>query len=99
MGEGIAVGMDGMKRAKIVGTEMARLIGATSQIKLPNTKIGVSFPTEKLFHVNGTPREKFLPPIYVDLLKRKNQGEGDTILQVGLKTLKGGKAKNKGRYN
>jgi len=60
MGEGVAIGMDGMKRAGIVGTEMARLIGATSQIKLPNTKIGISFPTEELFHINGTAREKFI---------------------------------------
>lgn len=99
MGEGIAIGMDGMKRAGIVGTEMAGLIGATSQIKLPNTKIGVSFPTEKLFHINGTPREKFIPPVYVDLLKMKNRDESDAILQVGLKTLKSIKTKNKGRYD
>ena len=86
MGEGIAIGMDGMKRATIVGTEMARLIGATSSIKLPNTGIGVNFPTEKLFHVNGSPRESFVPPVHVNLLKVTQGGE-DPILQEGLRRL------------
>ena len=87
MGEGIAIGMDGMKRATIVGTEMARLVGATSSIKLPNTGIGVNFPTETLFHVNGSPRENFVPPVYINLLKGNQRG-GDTIMREGLRTLK-----------
>ena len=86
MGEGTAIGMDGMKRAKVVGTEMARLIGATSAIKLPHTGIGVTFPTERLFHVDGTPREEFVPPIYIDLLK--SPSEGDAVFRAGLKTLR-----------
>jgi carboxyl-terminal processing protease len=87
MGEGIAIGMDGMKRAKIVGTKMARLIGATSSITLPNTKIGVNFPTEKLFHIDGRPREKFIPTVMVDMLKKENQKTEDAIFEVGLKVL------------
>lgn len=87
MGEGIAIGMDGMKRATVVGTEMARLAGATSGIKLPHTGIGVTFPTEKLFHVNGTPREKFVPPVYVDLLKRGNQ-QSDVVMTRGQAVLR-----------
>ena len=87
MGEGIAIGMDGMKRATIVGTEMARLVGATSGIRLPHTGIGVNFPTEKLFHVNGAPREKFAPPVYIDLLKSGNQ-QGDAVMTRGLAVLR-----------
>jgi hypothetical protein len=87
MGEGIAIGMDGMKRATIVGTEMARLVGATSGIKLPHTEIGVSFPTERLFHIDGTPREKFLPPVYIDLLLNENF-DADVILRSWLRVLR-----------
>jgi C-terminal processing protease CtpA/Prc len=87
MGEGIAVGMDGMRRATIVGTEMAGLAGATSGIRLPNTGIGVTFPTEKLFHINGTPREIFVPPVYVNLLLKGNQ-DGDIILNRALRVLR-----------
>ena len=84
MGEGIAVGMDGMKRATIVGTRMAGLVGATSQITLPHTRIGVNFPSEKLFHVNGTPREDFVPPVYIDLLKVRSTSAKDVVLDAGL---------------
>jgi carboxyl-terminal processing protease len=61
MGEGLAIGFDGMKRAKIVGTRMARLIGAIENFRMAETKIGYTIPTEKLFHINGTPREVFVP--------------------------------------
>ncbi len=88
MGEGIAIGMDGMKRATIVGTEMARLAGATSGIKLPHTGIGVTFPTEKLFHIDGSPRESFVPPVHIDLLLKVNPNEEDIILNRGLRVLK-----------
>ena len=61
MGEGIAIGFDGMSRALIVGDKMAGLLGAIYSFSLPETKIGFSIPVEKLFHVNGSPREDFIP--------------------------------------
>jgi carboxyl-terminal processing protease len=87
MGEGISIGFDGMRRAMVVGTEMARLVGATSGIRLPNSGIGVNFPTEKLFHINGTPRENFVPPVYVTLSGQSN-GAQDAILDKGLSVLR-----------
>jgi C-terminal processing protease CtpA/Prc len=67
MGEGMTVGLDGLKRATVVGTRMAGLCGATEQFKLPASGIGVTFPTERLYHLDGTPREKWAPPHLVDL--------------------------------
>ena len=61
MGEGIAIGFDGMKRAKIIGTKMAGLLGAISNFQMTETKIGYQFPTERLYQTNGKPREDFLP--------------------------------------
>ncbi|HEX8635850.1 MAG TPA: S41 family peptidase [Pyrinomonadaceae bacterium] len=87
MGEGLAIGMDGMKRATVVGTEMARLAGATSGIRLPQTGIGVTFPTEKLFHVDGTPRENYKPRVHINLSARDGQTE-DIILRSGLRVLR-----------
>ncbi|WP_037320344.1 S41 family peptidase [Salegentibacter sp. Hel_I_6] len=66
MGEGMAIGFDGMKRAKIIGTQMAGLLGAISNFQLSETKIGFQFPTERLYHINGTPREKFVPGILTE---------------------------------
>jgi len=86
MGEGIAIGLDGMKRAAVVGTRMAGLNGAVEGIALPSTGIGVNFPTQRLFHVNGTPRENFVPPVTVDLSHQAALGR-DVILEAGLKTL------------
>ncbi len=42
---------------------MAGLIGAISNFQLTETKIGFQFPTERLYHINGIPRENFLPEI------------------------------------
>lgn len=61
MGEGIAIGFDGMKRAKIIGTKMAGLLGAISNFQMTETKIGYQFPTERLYQANGKPREDFVP--------------------------------------
>ena len=63
MGEGIAIGFDGLKRAKVIGTEMAGLLGAINGFMLPETKIGFQIPTERLYHIDGTPREKYKPAI------------------------------------
>lgn len=38
MGEGIAIGLDGMRRATVVGTRMAGLNGAVFDLQLPNTR-------------------------------------------------------------
>jgi C-terminal processing protease CtpA/Prc len=85
MGEGIAIGLDGMKRATIVGTQMAGLNGAVFDLELPATKIKLNYAAEKLFHVNGTPREDFIPPVAVNLSARS---VGDVILEMGVRTLR-----------
>lgn len=65
MVEGIAIGFDGMKRARIVGDRMAGLLGSIYSFTLPETKINFSIPVEKLFHINSTPRENFVPEFIV----------------------------------
>lgn len=61
MGEGIVIGLDAMKRAKIAGTKMAGLLGAIYGFGMKNTGINFQIPGEKMYHVNGTPRENFVP--------------------------------------
>ncbi len=63
MGEGIAIGFDGMKRAEIVGTEMQRLAG--SDFKFYNQAYGNKSVLQKLYHINGIPREKYVPKNHV----------------------------------
>ena len=65
MGEGIAIGFDGMKRAQIVGSEMEGLAGEIEGFAFKNQKFGYQLSVSKIFHINGTPREKYLPINYV----------------------------------
>jgi carboxyl-terminal processing protease len=86
MGEGIAIGLDGMRRATVVGTRMAGLNGAVFDLQLPNTGVKLNYAAEKLFHVNGTPREDFMPPVAVKLSGERTE---DVILTEGIRTLRG----------
>lgn len=83
VGEGIVIGFDALKRATVMGTPMARLNGAIYSYQMPHSRIGFSFPAEKLFHVNGTPREDYRPPVVV---KFRGSRE-DEILQAALHLL------------
>ena len=65
MGEGMAIGFEGMKRATIVGTKMAGLLGEIYSFEMPETKIPFSFPCVQLQHINGKPREEFMPKVIV----------------------------------
>ncbi len=85
MGEGMAIGFDSMKRATVVGTRMAGLCGAIEQVKLPGSGIGVNFATERLYHLDGTPREKWKPPVFVDLATVTGD---DPILERALQVLR-----------
>jgi carboxyl-terminal processing protease len=85
MGEGMAVGFDALHRATIVGAPMAGLRGGTSEFVLPRTAIPVHLPTERLYHVDGRPREDFVPPVSVDLARMAGS---DPILARGRAVLR-----------
>lgn len=86
MGEGIAIGLDGMDRATVVGTPMAGLRGATYTFTLPNTGISATVPGELLFHLDGTPRDEFVPPVTVDLVRER--AVPDPVLNTGIAALR-----------
>lgn len=75
MGEGITIGLDAMKRAKVFGSPMAGLRGAVYSRTLTFTKISVQVPAERLYHVNGTPREAYVP----DVVVAQRNGEDTTL--------------------
>ena len=86
MGEGLAIGFDGVGRGTVVGGPMAQLLGATYRIELPHSKIGVSVPAERLYHVNGSPREAFRPRIAV---AAGGSADHDEVLKAGVKAVSG----------
>jgi len=83
--EGITIAFDGMKRATVIGTQLARLNGAVDGFEMPNTKIGFNIATERLYHVNGLPREFYNPAITVDVSKQ--EPGNDVILHTAIKYL------------
>lgn len=85
MGEGLAIGFDATGAGTVVGTAMAGLVGATDHIVLPRTRIGLNLPTERLYHVNGTPREAFQPKVFVDVTRPNS--DADPFVGVALRIL------------
>ena len=81
MGEGVAIALDGMKRADVFGSPMAGLRGAIETLSLTHSNIPVRVPAERLYHVDGTPREAFVPPFPVEA------GPGDAVLDAAVKRL------------
>lgn len=61
MGEGLAIGLNATRGALVLGRPMAHLLGANGETVLPHSRIVVRVPTEKLFHIDGTPREAIVP--------------------------------------
>lgn len=60
MGEGLAIGFDAIG-ARVVGTPMAGLLGAVYDHRLGHSGLVLKLPTERLMHVDTTPREAFVP--------------------------------------
>ncbi|MDI1484191.1 S41 family peptidase [Polyangium sp. y55x31] len=86
MGEGMAIGVDAMRRGVVVGTGMAGLKGAITSSTLNQSGIRFAIPVERLFHIDGTPRHRWLPPERVDLIGHDAPGE-DAILARALEIL------------
>jgi C-terminal processing protease CtpA/Prc len=83
MPEGITIGLESMKRATIMGTEMARLNGAISSFRMPNSGIGFSIPAERLYRIDGLPRENYVPQVVIP----PSAGGSDKTLEAALLRL------------
>ena len=60
MGEGLAIGMDALG-AEVSGGPIAGLLGAVYDHRLANSGLVIKLPTERLYAIDGTPREAFVP--------------------------------------
>jgi len=61
MGEGMAIGLDGMQRAAIIGDCMAGLAGGIENIELAQSGISIRIPAYDLTHIDGTARHLWCP--------------------------------------
>ncbi len=84
MGEGLAIGFEGMDRGDIVGTEMRRLAGEVFDFGFKHQTYGYKLSTAKLYHINGIIREEFIPTNYV----KQTTTFKDETLKTGLEKIK-----------
>ncbi len=84
MGEGMAIGLDGMKRALVMGSPMAGLAGGTQTFTLPWSGFPLHLPTYDLRHVDGTPRYLWRPPV---MLVADNGNGPDLALERAVKAI------------
>jgi carboxyl-terminal processing protease len=83
MGEGLAIGFEGMERAEIVGSKMRRLAGEVYDFGFKHQRYGYKLSTTKLYHVNGTIREKYIPTNFV----KQSTTEKDEVLEKGIQLI------------
>ncbi|MCZ4408382.1 S41 family peptidase [Cryomorphaceae bacterium 1068] len=83
MGEGMAIGFEGMGRAKVVGSEMRRLAGEVYNFGFKHQSYGYKISTAKLFHINGTIRESYVPVNYVSQTSLST----DEVLDAGIELI------------
>jgi len=88
-GEALAAGLAAVAKARLLGTPMAGLRGELREVRLPHSGIVARFPAEKVLMPDGTPRERVLPSVPVDLVGPQ-AGPGDPILYRALKLLEKG---------
>ena len=85
-GEALAAGLIAVAGARLVGTPMAGMRGEVREARLPHSGIVLRYPAQKVYHVDGTPREDLRPHVPVDLANPAG-GPGDPILYQALKLL------------
>ncbi|HCX24243.1 MAG: hypothetical protein CMB80_14960 [Flammeovirgaceae bacterium] len=84
MGEGLAIGFEGIGRATIVGSEMERLAGEMNGFGFKHQWYGYRLSTAKLYHVNGSPREEYIPSNY----GVQSDPDKDAVKALGQKVLR-----------
>lgn len=86
MGEGFAIGLEA-NGAIVIGTEMERLAGGMKTISFKQHNYGFNVSFEKIFNVQGEPRELFIPKDYVN----QTQTNKDEILEYAIQKIKAAK--------
>ena len=63
MGEGMVIGLDALDAKFIIGAPMADLLGGLGSFNLKKSPAYIEMGVERLYHVNGTAREDFVPSV------------------------------------
>ena len=97
-GEGLAISLDALGRATVVGTKMAGLEGSVYTMRMPHTGIGFQCTKQKVFNgtlmgdpasreFTGSSRSAYIPSVLVETMTKTLHADEDPILEKGLKVL------------
>lgn len=88
MGEGLTIAFDAIG-VQTFGTEMAGLLGGISDHRLPETDVLIKLTTERLEHIDGTPREDFRPKVMFNYADAPDVDGKDGPLEAALSHVAG----------
>ncbi len=98
-GEGLAISLDAIERATVVGTKMAGLEGSVYTMRMPHTGIGFQCTKQKIFNGTlkgdsasrefvGSSRSEYIPSVLIDPVSEVWSESEDQILKKGIEVLR-----------
>ncbi len=98
-GEGLAISLDAIDRATVVGTKMAGLEGSVYTMRMPHTGLGFQCAKQKIFNGTlkgdsasrefvGSSRSEYTPSVLIDPVVEGYNESADPILKKGIEVLK-----------
>ncbi|WP_177208166.1 S41 family peptidase [Pseudoalteromonas denitrificans] len=82
MGEGMTIGFDAIGAKTVIGSEMADLLGGIKTVQLTHSNTWLEVGFERLFHMNNTYREDFVPHIKVTPADTGINGKDPALLMA-----------------
>ncbi|MDQ3232220.1 MAG: hypothetical protein M3Q07_10400, partial [Pseudobdellovibrionaceae bacterium] len=68
--------------ATVVGSSMAHLLGGVKIVGLPSSESRLKVGFDRMYHVNGTFREDFVPPVLVNPADVDSAGEDPALAKA-----------------
>jgi carboxyl-terminal processing protease len=82
MGEGMTIGFDAIGAEKVIGAPMADLLGGIKTVQLKHSDTWLELGFERLYHVDGSFREDFVPHVRMDTADRDSMGNDPAIVKA-----------------
>lgn len=80
MGEGMIIALDALGAKAVIGAPMADLLGGIKQVQLAASGAWLELGFERLYHVNGSFREDFVPSMLLAAADTDTNGDDPALL-------------------
>lgn len=82
MGEGMTIGFDAIGANTVIGAPMADLLGGIKTVQLEHSDTWLELGFERLYHVDGSFREDFVPHVYMNTADRDCNGNDPALVKA-----------------